>query len=119
SEAAASAVPGAEPERLSLGDIRVDLGARQAWRASRALPLTPAEFDVLAALVRSAGRLLSRDQLAREALGRSLDPLDRAIDVHVGNLRRKLGTDAAGESPIRTVRGAGYLLPRADPDDPR
>jgi two-component system response regulator CpxR len=63
---------------------------------------------VLYALVADAGKIVSRDRLAR-VLGRHLGTFDRAIDMHISNLRRKLGTSCEGIERIRTVRNAGYL----------
>jgi two-component system response regulator CpxR len=70
--------------------------------------LTTAEFDVLHVLVADAGKIVSRDRLAR-ALGRNLGVFDRAIDMHISNVRKKLGPLTQGEERIRTVRNAGYL----------
>ena len=61
-------------------------------------------------LVRDAGHVVAREALTRAALGRELTAFDRAIDTHVSNLRRKLGRDPTGRSPIRSIRGAGYQL---------
>jgi two-component system response regulator CpxR len=106
------AQPDAGAERIVVGAIVVDPGAREAWCGTRGLTLTPVEFDLLLALARSAGRVSSRDELSRTVLGRAYDPSDRSVDTHVSNLRRKLGTDSGGAPLIRTVRGAGYMLVR-------
>ena len=81
----------------------------------KALPLelTATEFRVLELLSRDAGHVVARETLTRAALGRELTAYDRAIDTHVSNLRRKLGRDSAGRSPIRSIRGAGYQLATA------
>ncbi len=71
--------------------------------------LTQAEFRILSILARSPLVATSRDQLM-DALGRAWDPLDRSIDVHISNLRRKLDHDSVRPSLIRTVRGIGYML---------
>ena len=109
--------PGPGAERITVGDVTVDPSARQAWRDGRPLSLTMAEFVMLEDLLRHAGQVLSRDRLAEQVLGRRLSPLDRSIDVHVSNLRKKLG-DAAGAARehLRTVRGEGYVFVRVDPD---
>jgi DNA-binding response OmpR family regulator len=102
-----------ESQLLVVGEVRVDLATREAWIGAEWLQLTPVELDLLVALMRSPGRLMSRDQLSRVALGRPLDATDRSsVDQHISNLRRKLGTDSEGASYIRTVRNAGYLLAR-------
>ncbi len=93
-------------EVLTVGEVTLDTGARTAVRAGEEIVLTAAEFDVLAALLRVAGNVVSRDALMKAALGRGLSPYDRSVDMHLSNLRRKLGP--AGEY-IKTVRSVGYL----------
>ena len=102
---------GAPPaaETFTVGDVSLNAGTRTARRAGELLELTTAEFDLLTALLRSAGRVLSREELSETALGRPLAPLDRSIDMHVSSLRRKLGPAAGGGERIKTVRGTGYL----------
>jgi two-component system, OmpR family, response regulator CpxR len=96
-------------ERLSIGDLIVDTGARTVWRAAREVELTAVEFDLLETLVRAAGRVVKRDELARKVLGRTLTPFDRSIDMHVSHLRRKLKAGAEEAERIKTVRNVGYL----------
>ncbi len=101
------------PEReppLSVGDLRMDVGARIATTNAGTLDLTGTEFELLEVLIRSAGRVVSRDELSRRVLGRRLLPEDRSVDVHVSNIRRKLGRSPGGEERIKTLRGTGYLL---------
>ena len=62
---------------------------------------------------------MSREELSRTVLGREFDPRDRSVDMHVSNLRRKLGTAGGGTKIIKTLRSAGYLLVRAAPDGGR
>ncbi len=87
------------------GDLEMRLGAREAYVNGQALVLTSVEFALLETLVKEAGRIVSRERLTETVLGRELRPFDRVIDVHVSNLRRKLGNER-----IKTVRGSGYLL---------
>jgi two-component system OmpR family response regulator len=75
-----------------------------------AIELTGGEFDLLTAFVRHPRRVLSRDQLLDWTRGRDAQPFDRAIDVQVGKLRRKLESHPAGEGLVKTVRGGGYCL---------
>ena len=82
------------------------------WRAGAPLELTSVEFEILSLLMRSAGRSVSRDEIAGVLYHREAMPYERAIDVHVSHLRRKL--EHQGRSLIRTVRGVGYLF-CADP----
>jgi DNA-binding response OmpR family regulator len=79
---------------------------RAEWRG-RPLELTSTEFSVLEALMRNAGRLVTKRQISEAALGRPLARFDRSIDVHLSSIRQKLG---AGARMIHTVRGKGYHL---------
>jgi two-component system response regulator CpxR len=81
-----------------------------AKRGGKALSLTSAEFDLLIALLREAGNIVSREQIAQRVFERKLLRLDRTVDMHVSNLRKKLGAYPNGQERIVTVRGAGYLL---------
>src|SRR5438093_467294 len=99
-------------ERFAVGELVLDLGAREAWLDRRRLDLTAVEFDLLVTLTRGAGRVVSRDELSVAALGRPFHPLDRSVDMHVSNLRRKLHSGREGMPLIKTVRSAGYLLVR-------
>jgi two-component system response regulator CpxR len=101
-------------QRVEVGDVTLDPSARQAWRDGQPLSLTMAEFVLLEVLVRHAGHVLTRERLAEEVLGRRLGSFDRSIDVHVSNLRRKLGDTAGGREHIRAVRGEGYVFARVD-----
>jgi two-component system response regulator CpxR len=71
--------------------------------------LTSAEFDLLHIFVESPGQVLSRETLVERVLGRKFSPFDRSIDLHMSNLRRKLGPQTNGMERIRSVRGIGYL----------
>jgi two-component system response regulator CpxR len=102
--------------RVKVGDVTVDASARRAWRDGRLLSLTMAEFVLLEDFLRHAGQVLSRQQLAEQVLGRRLSPFDRSIDVHVSNLRKKLGDAAGARDHIRAVRGEGYVFVRVETD---
>lgn len=98
-----------------VGDMHLDPAAREARMQGRPLPLTSVEFAVLEILLRNAGHLVSREELTEAVLGRKLGPFDRVIDVHVSNIRKKLGTSRANER-IKSIRGSGYLfVVRAEP----
>jgi two-component system response regulator CpxR len=101
--------PTGEPTRIDIGDVTLDPAARRAWRGGRPLNLTMAEFALLEIFVRHLGEVLSRERLAEDVLGRVLGPFDRSIDVHVSNLRKKLGDGETAEH-IRAVRGEGYVF---------
>lgn len=100
----------ASAERLAVGDLVVDTGRHSATTQGVPLDLTLVEFGILEMLVRNAGMVISRDQIAEAVLGRPLAPFDRSIDVHVSKLRKKLSPDNESEEIIRSVRGIGYLL---------
>jgi DNA-binding response OmpR family regulator len=98
----------AEPHSpIRLGDLEVDLAAREARLDGRQIELTPLEFDLLHHLARRPGVVFAREQLLREVWGYRDGSGPRTVDSHVRGLRRKLGSDL-----IRTVRGAGYALRR-------
>jgi two-component system response regulator CpxR len=108
--------PSGEAARIVVGDVALDPLARQAWREGRPLSLTMAEFVLLEAFLRHAGQVLSRERIAEQVLGRRLASFDRSIDVHVSNLRKKLGDAAGAREHIRAVRGEGYVFARVDPE---
>lgn len=91
------------------GDLRLDPNAREAWLNDVLLELTSVEFTLLEALLRDAGRVLTREHLTESVLGRKLGPFDRVIDVHISNIRKKLGPSERG-ARIKSVRGSGYLF---------
>jgi two-component system, OmpR family, phosphate regulon response regulator PhoB len=99
-------------DALALEDIRMDRTARRVFRGTRELKLGPKEFRLLEFLMRSPGRVYSRDQLLDNIWGRDAEIDDRTVDVHVGRLRKAVTTKGE-EDPIRTVRGAGYAFNEA------
>lgn len=102
----------ATPERIEVGDVVLDTGARTVHRDGAEVRLTAVEFDVLEQLMRRAGVVVSREQLTHDVLDREYSALDRSIDMHVSNLRRKLGAEHAGVERIKTIRGVGYVYTR-------
>lgn len=94
---------------LIVGDIELDPGTRVIRRAGKIIPLTAVEFDLLEKLLRGAGRILSREDLSKDVLGRNTSPFDRSIDMHISNLRKKLGHQVGAVERIKTVRGVGYI----------
>lgn len=103
--------PMPEPERrqFSMGPFLIDVEGRTvAGKDGREIELTGAEFDLLVCFVTRPKRVLSRDQLMDWTRGRQADAFDRTIDVQISRLRKKL--DCGGESVIRTIRNAGYML---------
>jgi len=99
-------------EVVAVDDVSIDLGARTVTRAGNAIELTGAEFETLLTLLRSPGRVVTREALVKSALGRKLTPYDRSIDMHVSNVRRKLGPHPSGMDRIKTMRGVGYVYTR-------
>jgi two-component system response regulator CpxR len=99
--------------RLSVGDVELDSGTRAVCRAGQNIELTAVEFDLLEKLLRAAGRIITREELSKEVLGRSSSPFDRSIDMHISNLRKKLGHQLGETERIKTVRGVGYIYAQA------
>lgn len=95
---------------LRCGEITLKGSSRSVTLAGEPVPLTSTEFDLLALLMREAGRVVTKERISQSVLGRPLGPFDRSIDVHVSNLRRKLGDGIDGSSPITTIHRSGYLL---------
>jgi two-component system OmpR family response regulator len=93
---------------LKIGKAVLYPGKRVAEWDGQALELTSTEFNVLSVMMHKAGEVVSKQELSERALGRSLARYDRSLDMHVSNLRRKLGLLDDGRSPIQTVRGVGY-----------
>jgi two-component system, OmpR family, response regulator CpxR len=94
---------------LTVGDVELDMGTRTVYRAGKAVEVTALEFDLLEKLLRSAGHIITREELSKEVLGRSVSPFDRSIDMHISNLRKKLGHQFGDIERIKTVRGVGYI----------
>lgn len=99
---AAGAAPPAET--YAAGSLRIDVTQRRVWAADTEIALTSTEFDLLTHLVRRPGQVFSREQLLSSVWGYAASAGTRTVDVHIAQLRGKLG----GHSPIRTVRGIGY-----------
>ena len=95
---------------LTFGSLRIDPDSRQVWKAGQPIELTTTEFDILHALARHPGRVLSREQLIEQVWGHDYYGDERVVDVHIGRLRKKLEDDAGNPETIVTVRGIGYRL---------
>jgi DNA-binding response OmpR family regulator len=95
-------------EVLEIGTTRVDVGQRRVWTDGREVALTSTEFDLLAALMRRPRQVFERAQLLSMVWGYEAVAGTRTVDVHIAQLRAKLGPG----SPIRTVRGVGYSADR-------
>jgi two-component system response regulator CpxR len=93
---------------LEAKGIRLSSGSREVERDGVQIELTSSEFDILELLMRSAGRVVSRDEISSVLYQRETTPYERSLDVHVSHLRRKL--DQSGTTLIRAVRGVGYIF---------
>jgi DNA-binding response OmpR family regulator len=98
---------GSESELVS-GDLRLDLSARRAWRKEGEIALAPREFELLAALMRHRGAVLTRDLLLARVWGEDYPGDARTVDVHIRWLRQKIEDDPSQPQRILTVRGMGY-----------
>ena len=96
-----------DAEEILIGNIRVSPTTREAWLNDELVDLTATEFDLLEMLMRSAGRVVSREEITAALFEREATPYDRFLDVHISHLRRKL---EGGRGLIRTVRGVGYVF---------
>ncbi|HLX48403.1 MAG TPA: response regulator transcription factor [Streptosporangiaceae bacterium] len=92
--------------------VRIDPEARRAWSGDDELELTTKEFDLLWALIRDAGKVVTREQLMRDVWGAKWWASTKTLDMHVSWLRRKLGDDAHSSRYITTVRGVGFRFER-------
>jgi DNA-binding response OmpR family regulator len=101
-------------EILRIGNICIEVNARQVKVAGELVELTGIEFDILMALARRPGRVVPRDTLLEDAGRGDVSVGDRVVDVHVSHLRRKLGDDPRSPRLIKTVRGVGYVLAKDD-----
>ncbi|MDX6612288.1 MAG: two-component system, OmpR family, response regulator [Blastocatellia bacterium] len=105
---------GSEARPLAVGDVEIESGARVVRRSGEEVDLTSVEYDLLERLLRSAGRIVTREELSKDVLGRNSSPYDRSIDMHISNLRKKLGAQLDQGERIKTVRGVGYIYAYSD-----
>jgi len=101
--------PESGQEQLAVGDVEMDIGARVVRLSGEVVELTGVEFQLLEILLRSAGSVVARNELSKIALGRALSPYDRSLDMHLSNLRKKLGHRVGNAERIKTLRGVGYV----------
>lgn len=92
---------------VTIGRIRLNAATREVWSAGDAVELTSMEFDLLELLMRSAGQVVSREEITAKLFEREATPYDRFLDVHISHLRKKL---ESGRGMIRTIRGVGYVF---------
>jgi len=101
-----TALPAAEI--LTIGDIELQRSAHRVLLNNQPVLMTSTEYRVLEVLLEDAGQVVTKKDLSERGLGRQLNPYDRSLDVHVSNLRKKLGLFLDGEDRIKTIRGIGY-----------
>lgn len=94
------------PPVVEVGRFRIDTTTRQVWREQVPIELTSIEFDILVVLAHATGRIVSRNEIVAMLHHRPATPYERAVDVHISHLRRKL--DASRGTVITTIRGVGY-----------
>ena len=107
--------PPATGGRVEVNGVALDPGTREVLAQGKPVELTTFEFDILEMLMRSAGRVLSRDRLMENFYNRKATPFDRSIDMHISHLRKKI---EHGDTLIKTIRGVGYQFCRT-PEDAR
>ena len=107
-----AAAGGGRAPRISVaGDLELDRAERCARRAKNSLGLTQTEFAILDLLMRANGAVVERERIVAKVFGRESTPFDRSLDVHMSNLRRKIGQDdVEGGSLVGTMRGVGYFI---------
>lgn len=98
------------PQTLQVGALSLDLARREVRVGERLVELTPTEFNLLSALMGQAGYVMARSELIPKGLGADYEGIDRTLDSHIRNLRRKIEPGPAGETYIQTVYGVGYRL---------
>jgi two-component system response regulator CpxR len=96
-------------DRVEIEDIAVVSSARTAAIDGREINLTSVEFDLLRELMTEAGHTVKKEVLSERVLGRDLSPYDRSLDMHISNLRKKLGPRPDGSDRIKTIRSVGYI----------
>ncbi len=101
-------VPG-RPPKIYSGDLEIDLALRIVLRKGEQIKLTSTEFDLTRSFCEAPGEVLTREWLVANILERTFVPFDRSIDLHISNLRRKLGPRPDDCERIQSVRGVGYL----------
>jgi len=106
-----------QPDRgaVEVNGVKLDPASREVTVGGRPVEVTTLEFDILEALMRSAGRVLSRDSLMEMLYNRKTTPFDRSIDMHISHLRKKL---EGGKPVIKTIRGVGYQFCRTPEEEP-
>ena len=95
---------------LRVGGLELDTAARTVLQNGQKIDLTDVEFELLKALLQSPGKVVTREELAENVLGRKFHPFDRSLDMHISRLRRKMSGNGMDEDRVKTIRGTGYQL---------
>lgn len=105
-----SAAPKSASDTIQYQDIEVFPGKQEAYCNGQQIDLTTTEFALLSHLIQNPGQVITKEALSLDVLGKRLAAFDRAIDMHISNLRKKIPERTDGKSRIKTLRGRGYLL---------
>lgn len=97
------------PATIEIDDVEVSPAARTVTCGGEVISLTSVEFGLLYELLKDAGKVVKKEDLSEAVLERKLSPYDRSLDMHISNLRKKLGPRADGSERIKTVRSVGYI----------
>lgn len=95
--------------QIEIDDLLIDFDQHQVLKDGEPLDLTITEFNILGVLARDVDKVIEKNQLAEKSLQRSLTLFDRSLDMHLSNLRKKLGNNRQGNARIKTMRGIGYM----------
>jgi len=96
-------------EKIEVDGVQITSSSRIALRDGEDLNLTSVEFELLRELLREAGKIVKKEDLSERVLERKLSPYDRSLDMHISNLRKKLGPRGDGSERIKTIRSVGYI----------
>ena len=99
-----------EQSILQVEELELNRSARTVFQGDKRIELTDVEFSLLEVLMSAPGKVVSREEISEKVLGRKFHPFDRALDMHVSRLRRKLNEAGMQEDQVKTIRGAGYQL---------
>lgn len=99
----------AAPEKMHVDDLDISTSSRSAKINGEEVNLTSIEFDLLVVLLGEAGKIVKKEDLSEKVLERKLSPFDRSLDMHISNLRKKLGVRNDGGERIKTIRSVGYI----------
>ena len=109
-----AAAPKAASDTIQYQDIEVFPGKQEAYCNGQQIDLTTTEFALLSHLIPNPGHVITKEALSLDVLGKRLAAFDRAIDMHISNLRKKIPERSDGKARIKTLRGRGYLLVEED-----